>query len=446
MAHTVALVSLGCPKNLVDSEVMLGLLAEAGYQVVEEVEGADVVIVNTCAFIEPAVEEAVEALLDLADLKAQGTRCLICAGCLTARYREELSAQLPEVDAFIGPGAVPQIAEVVALCLAGERPYVPGEAPWLYRASTARMRSGQEWLAWVKVADGCSHRCAYCTIPSIRGPYRSRPAEDIRAEVAGLLAENVREICLIAQDTSAWGHDLPGSPSLADLLGALDLGDWDGWVRLMYLHPEGITDALLEAVAATPQVIPYFDLPLQHADRHVLRSMGRRGDAESYLALVERIRRALPGAAIRTTFIVGYPGETREQFEGLLRFVEQARFDRLSAFRYWDEPGTRAEKLGNKVDPAEAQDRLDELMALQADIALDINEGFIGRRLRVLLEETGEAPEEMIGRSYRDAPEVDGNVQVRGRGAEDLMPGTFVDVIVRAALEHDLRGDVRSDE
>lgn len=441
MATTVALVSLGCPKNLVDSEVMLGLLAEAGYEVVEQAEGAEVVIVNTCAFIEPAVEEAVEALLDLSDLKARGTRCLICAGCLTARYREELRDELPEVDAFIGPGAVPRIAEIVERCLAGERPYEAGEAPWLYQAATARIRSGQEWLAWVKIADGCSHRCAYCMIPSLRGPYRSRPPDDIRAEVAGLLAEDVREICLIAQDTSAWGNDLPGEHSLAGLLRALDLGDWDGWLRLMYLHPDGMTEALLEAVAATPQVVRYFDLPLQHADRAVLRSMGRRGDAESYLGLLDRIREALPGAAIRTTFIVGYPGESRAQFEGLLRFVEAARFDRLSAFRYWDEPGTRAEHLADKVDPEEAQDRLDELMELQAGIAQEINEGLVGRRLRVLIEEPGEEPGTMLGRSYRDAPEIDGNVVVTGPGAADLRPGAFAEVAIRAAEEHDLRGE-----
>lgn len=442
MAPTVALVSLGCPKNLVDSEIMLGLLAEAGYEVVEEAEGAEVVIVNTCAFIEPAVEEAVEALLDLSDLKTRGTRCLICAGCLTARYREELRAELPEVDAFIGPGAVPRIADVVERGLAGERPYETGEAPWLYQATTARMRSGQEWLAYAKIADGCSHRCAYCMIPTLRGPYRSRPADDIRAEIAGLIAEDVREICLIAQDTSAWGRDLPGQHSPAELLRALELGSWEGWVRLMYLHPDGMSEALLSAVSAIAQVVPYFDLPLQHSDRALLRRMGRRGDAESYLALLGRIRATLPEAAIRTTFIVGYPGESRAQFEGLLRFVEQARFDRLSAFRYWDEPGTRAERLGAKVDPAEAQDRLDELMELQAGISREINEGFVGRRLRVLVEEPGPERGEMLGRSYRDAPEVDGNVLVTGPGADELRPGTFVEVIVRAALEHDLRAEL----
>ncbi len=441
MSHTVALVSLGCPKNLVDSEVMLGLLEQAGYRIVDEVEGAEVVIVNTCAFIEPAVEEAVEALLDLGDLKASGMRCLICAGCLTARYGAELPAEMPEVDAFIGPGAVPEVARIIERCLAGERPVEMPPAPWLYAADTPRVRTGREWLAHVKVADGCDHRCAYCMIPSLRGPYRSRPAEDIRAEVAGLIGEGVREICLIAQDTTAWGSDLPGDETLADLLGALELGGWDGWLRLQYLHPDGITDALLAAVSGSGQVVEYFDIPLQHADRAILRSMGRRGDAESHLAMLERIRGMMPEAAVRTTFIVGFPGESRERFESLLRFVEQARFDRLSAFRYWDEPGTRAYELGDKVDPAEAQDRLDELMELQARISREINERFVGRTLRVLVEEDGEQPGEVLGRSYRDAPEIDGSVIIACETAGSCPEqGHFADVLVHAALDHDLRG------
>ena len=441
MSHTVALVSLGCPKNLVDSEVMLGLLEQAGYRIVDEVEGAEVVIVNTCAFIEPAVEEAVEALLDLADLKASGTRCLICAGCLTSRYGAELLAELPEVDAFLGPGSVPEIAAVIERCLAGERPVEMAAVPWLYAADTPRVRTGREWLAHVKVADGCSHRCAYCMIPSLRGPYRSRPAEDIRAEIAGLIDEGVREICMIAQDTSAWGSDLPGAQTLAGLLESLELGGWDGWLRLQYLHPDGITDELLAAVAGSEQVVEYFDIPLQHADAAMLRSMGRRGDAGAYLALLGRIRAVMPQAALRTTFIVGFPGESRERFESLLHFVAAARFDRLSAFRYWDEPGTRAHELGDKVDPAEAQDRLDELMALQAAISREINQGFVGRTLRVLVEEEGEEAGEVLGRSSRDAIEIDGSVIIACDAAGSCPErGRFADVLVQEAFEHDLRG------
>ncbi|MGD9496106.1 MAG: 30S ribosomal protein S12 methylthiotransferase RimO [Armatimonadota bacterium] len=441
MSATVALVSLGCPKNLVDSEVMLGLLEQAGYRIVEETVGAEVVIVNTCAFIAPAVEEAIEALLDLSELKGSGTRCLICAGCLTSRYGAELMQELPEVDGFIGPGSVGEIVALVDRCLAGERPLMAAMPPWLPEAGVPRLRTGPEWLAYVKVADGCSHRCSYCMIPSLRGPYRSRPLEDIQAEVAGLLAEGVREMCLIAQDTSAWGSDLQGGMSLAGLIGALDLRGWDGWLRLQYLHPDGITDELLAAVAETPQVVPYFDIPLQHADREILRAMGRRGDGEQYLRLIEHIRDAVPGAALRTTFIVGHPGESRERFERLLRFVAQARFDRLSAFRYWEEAETVASHLDAKVPPEEAQDRLDELMALQAGISREINQACVGTTMRVLVEEPGERPEEMLGRSFRDAPEVDGNVIVSApRGAVLPAPGGFVDVLITEALEHDLRG------
>lgn len=439
MPCTVALVSLGCPKNLVDSEVMLGLLQNAGYEVVEEVTEAEVVIVNTCAFIEPAVEEAVEALLDLVDLKREGSaRCVICAGCLPERYRERLQEEIPEVDGFLGPGSVAEVVEVVERCLAGERSFRLSPVPWLYRYDTPRLRSGAQWLAHVKIADGCSHRCSYCMIPSLRGPYRSRGADDVRAEIRGLIAEDVREICLIAQDTSAWGRDLEGDWTLARLLESLDLGGWDGWIRLQYLHPDGISDEMIAAVAAVPQVVPYFDIPLQHAAGSVLRSMGRRGDPEAYLEMIGRIRGAIPEAALRTTFIVGYPGETDEDFERLLEFVREARFDRLSAFQYWPEEGTRAAEQEGQVPQDVALDRLDELMLLQHRISLEINESFVGGGLRVLIEQEGEAPTEYAGRSYRDAPQIDGEVVVEAAGRQP-QPGEFIVAEVIEAAEHDLR-------
>lgn len=436
----VALISLGCPKNLVDSEVMLGFLESAGHDVVDDVEGADVVIVNTCAFIEPAVEEAVEALLDVAGLKdASGSPRVICAGCLTERFGEELIAELPEVDAFVGPGSVNEIAGVVERCSRESGLLVQAAPRWVYSADTPRIRTGREWLACVKVAEGCSHRCAYCMIPSLRGEFRSRPPDDIRREVDGLIEEGVREICFIAQDTSMWGRDLEGEWNLARLIGSLELDGWDGWLRLQYLHPDGITPQLTAAVAEVPQVVHYFDIPLQHAAREILRSMGRRGDAESYLEMIAGIREQAPGAAIRTTFIVGYPGETDEHFETLLAFVERARFDRVSAFRYWDEPGTRAAELPDRVPEGETLDRLEALMLLQAEISLEINRGFVGRKLCVLIErEDGEAAE-VIGRCYRDAPDVDGEVVVAG---EAPGPGTFASVQITEAEEHDLRGVV----
>ncbi len=438
----MTLVSLGCPKNLVDSEIMLGLLEEAGYCVVEEVDAAEVIVVNTCAFIEPAVEEALEALLDLSELKSAGARCIICAGCLTERYRENLLDQLPEIDAFVGPGSVGEIVSVVDSCLRGKRSLVSAQPPWLYHAGTPRLRSGAEWLACVKIADGCSHRCSYCMIPRLRGPFRSRGGDDIRNEVSRLIDEGVREICMIAQDTSAWGMDLGREQTLARLLRTLELDAWEGWLRLQYLHPEGISDELLAAVAEIPQVVPYFDIPLQHADQSVLRSMGRSGDGASYLRIIARIRDTLPGAAIRTTLIVGYPGESPAQFERLLEFVREARFDRLSAFRYWDEPGTAAADLPDSVPERDATDRLDELMLLQAAISRGINESFIGSRLRVLMERVGNQPGEFAGRSYRDAPEIDGEVIVRPTEAEEqVRPGEFIDADVIGADDHDLHAE-----
>ncbi|MBD3292231.1 MAG: 30S ribosomal protein S12 methylthiotransferase RimO [Armatimonadia bacterium] len=434
----IALISLGCPKNLVDSEVMLGLLQDAGHEVIDQVEGADVVIVNTCAFIEPAVEEAVEALLDTVALRGEdGRPRVICAGCLTERYGSELQAELPEIDAFVGPGSVNEIADVVERCVDEGQLLVQAAPPWLYSAETPRTRTGREWLAYVKVADGCDHQCAYCMIPRLRGSFRSRSPEDIRREVDGLIAEGVREICMIAQDTSMWGADLAGDWTLARLLRTLELDEWDGWVRLQYLHPDGITPELLRAVADVEQVVPYFDIPLQHAAPAVLRSMGRRGDAESYLAIVEGVRETLPRAAIRTTFIVGYPGETEADFGALLEFVERARFDRLSAFRYWDEPGTRAAELPDHVSEGDALDRLETLMLTQAEISREINQSFIGERLRVLVERDDDETGETLGRSFRDAPDVDGEVVLEGQAPL----GTFADVTITYAEEHDLWGE-----
>jgi ribosomal protein S12 methylthiotransferase len=439
MTATVALVSLGCAKNLVDSEVMLGLLEQAGFEIVDEVDEADAVIVNTCGFIKPAAEESLGALLDLDDLKRGRCRALICAGCLTQRYADGLAEQLPEVDAFFGPDAVPEVARIVTEALDG-RGALSAETPrYLMNAATPRLRTGAEWLACVKIAEGCDHACGYCLIPQLRGRYRSRPPDDVRAEVHRLMEEGVREICLIAQDTSWYGHDLDPPRDLPGLLATLELDGWDGWLRLQYLHPDYVTDALVETVAEIEAVVPYFDIPLQHADGEVLRAMRRRGDADAYLELIGRIRGRLPEAALRTTFIVGYPGETQTAFERLLRFVQRVRFDRLSAFRYWDEEGAPSHELPGKVPEALAEERLTELLRVQESVSYDINRGLIGGELRVLVEGRGEAGE-VLGRSYRDAPEVDGNVILRGAHAGDVRPGSFVDALIEEAEEHDLIG------
>jgi len=311
-------------------------------------------------------------------------------------------------------------------------------------AETPRWRSGSEWSAYVKVADGCSYRCSYCLIPQLRGPYRSYALDDIKAECARLVGEGAKELCLIAQDTSAYGRDLAPKTSLAELINELGLDGFDGWVRLQYLHPSGVPEQLIEAVAQTATVVPYFDIPLQHADRDILRSMRRPGDAEEYLKLLGRIRGAIPEAAVRTTFIVGYPGETRRKFETLLEFVREAQLDRVATFTYWDEEGARSAELPDKVPAEEARERLDELMSLQAGISLAKNRSLVGERLRVLIEGEGDEFNEMVGRCYRDAPEVDGQVVVHGEDGEraGAEPGDFVPVMVTEALEHDLVGTI----
>lgn len=446
---TVALVALGCPKNLVDAEVMLGLLERAGYPLVEDPERAEVLIVNTCAFIEPAVEEALDALLELADLKQTGRlRALICAGCLTQRGGAELLEQLPEVDLFLGPGAVPRVVEAVQAALAGRRQVMLDPLDYLYCAETPRWRSAPGWTTYVKLADGCDNRCTYCTVPRLRGAYRSRRMQDVLAEVQSLTSSplsppqresegsEVREIIFIAQDTSNYGHDLAPPTSLAELLRALDDLDYDGWLRLMYLHPARLSEPLLAAWAECRPLLPYVDVPLQHVVPQVLRRMGRPGSPETYLDLLARIREYLPQAAIRTTFIVGFPGETEQDFTTLCDFVTAARFDRLSVFRYWPEEGTPAAALPEQVPFQIGDERLERLMQLQEGLSLSLNRQFIGQRLRVLVEQV--TPEGALGRSYRDAPEVDG--QVRLPGATNLQPGQFVEATITAAEIHDLLG------
>jgi ribosomal protein S12 methylthiotransferase len=417
----------------------MGLLERAGYPLVEDPEAAEVLIVNTCAFLEPAVEEAVDALLDLADLKHRGKlQALICAGCLTQRHGDDLLEQLPEVDLFLAPGAVPRVVEAVEAALAGRRQVMLAPLDYLYCAETPRWRSGQSWSTYVKIADGCDNRCSYCAVPDLRGAYRSRTVEDVAKEIQALAAEQVREAVLIAQDTSNYGRDLDPPSSLAELVTRLGTLDYAGWLRLMYLHPAHLSEPLLQAWANCPPLLPYLDLPLQHAAPEVLRRMGRAGSAESYLELLAHVREHLPEAAIRTTFIVGFPGETEEDFATLCDFVRAARFDRLSVFRYWPEEGTPAATLPDQVPFEVGDERLAQLMQVQEDVSLALNEGFLGRRLRVLVEEVG--PTEATGRSYRDAPEVDGVVKIAP--AAGLEAGEFVEVEIIEAEVHDLRGKV----
>ncbi len=420
MKPSVALVSLGCARNLVDSEVMLGFLAEAGYPIVEDNEDAQVVIVNTCAFIEPAVDEAIEALLDVDDLL------------------EELS----EVDVFLTPGAVGQIVEAVQLALSGQRAVMKAPLEYIYDAQTPRWRSAPSWLAYLKIAEGCDNRCAYCTIPSLRGRHRSRPVDDICDEFSNLAGNGVREIVLIAHDTTRYGAEMEPPSSLAALLGSLPTRDYNGWIRIMYMYPTRITTNLINSMGQSICTVPYFDIPFQHASGDILRHMGRAGDGEVYLNELAQIRQIIPEVAFRTTLIAGLPGETEEDFELLLDFVREAHFDRLGVFPYWPEPGTPAAEMEGQVPPELARERQAELILVQEEISLEKNEQFVGQMLRVLVEREVE-PALWAGRSYRDAPEVDGEVVLRAGGeGPKPVPGEFVWATVTKAQVHDLEAVV----
>jgi len=443
MKPPVALVSLGCSKNLVDSEVMLGFLDEAGYPIVEDNEDAQVIIVNTCAFIEPAVNEAIEALLDVSELKKKGKlQALVCAGCLSQRYQDDLLEELPEVDVFLTPGAVDQVVEAVQLALSGQRAVMKAPLEYIYDAQTPRWRSAPSWLAYLKIAEGCDNRCAYCTIPALRGRYRSRSIDDICTEFSNLVDNGAREIVLVAHDTTRYGAEMEPPGSLAALLESLPTRDYGGWIRIMYMYPSRITTDLINSIGQSICTVPYFDIPFQHASADILQRMGRSGDGEVYLNELAHIRQIIPEAAIRTTLIAGLPGETEEDFELLLDFVRQARFDRLGVFPYWPEAGTPAAEMEDQVPPEVARQRQEELISVQEEISLEKNEQFVGQMLRVLVEREVE-PGLWAGRSSRDAPEVDGEVILRATGeGPKPTPGEFVWAAVEKAQVHDLEAVV----
>ncbi|MFQ6133713.1 MAG: 30S ribosomal protein S12 methylthiotransferase RimO, partial [Armatimonadota bacterium] len=432
----VAVVSLGCAKNLVDSEVMLGLLERDGCELVDQAEEAEVIIVNTCAFTAEAKTEALDAILETAQLKQEGKcRALLCCGCLSQRYAEELLEQLPEVDGFVGTGSVARIGSAVQAALRGERPLLLDPPSFLYADDTPRVRSGPQWLAYVKIAEGCDNPCSFCAIPAARGPFRSRRADSVRREFERLAEEGAREIILVAQDTTYYGMDLVGRPLLAELLGELDATGFDGWIRVLYMHPHRVDDVLVDVVAASRSVVPYFDIPMQHASARLLEAMERPERAEENLALIRRLRARVPGAAVRTAFVVGFPGETEADFAELLRFVEEAQIDRVSGFVFSAEEGTPAATMDRQIPREVAEERLAELMATQEPVSLRRNQALIGGQLEVLVE--ADHPEGIVGRTHRDAPEVDGDIVVADCVAP---PGNFVRAVVTGAEVHDLRG------
>ena len=427
-------ISLGCAKNLVDTEIMLGILQDHGIELTTNPADADILIVNTCAFIQSAKEESITTLLSMADYKETGRcRALIVAGCLGQRYGQELLDELPEADAIIGTGAWNRIMEAVDETIRGRRVIIT-EGEIIYDAKMPRIRTTPPYTAYVKIAEGCDNRCAFCAIPMIRGRYISRTVEDICAEVHALVGQGVKEINLIAQDTTNYGHDLYGKPSLARLLKEIVREPKLKWVRILYCYPRFFTDELIETIAAEPKICNYVDLPLQHAHDAVLKRMRRPDTRAEIEALLERIRKGIPGVAIRSTFIVGYPGETEEEFETLKNFLLEQRFDHVGIFTYSREEDTPAYDLPDQVSEEVMQERYHELMSINSMISQQKNEELRGRELEALVVARDEdVPNIVAGRSYREAPEVDGLVYIEGDdGSEigDMMRVRVVDGFV----------------
>jgi len=436
---TVAFAHLGCEKNRVDTEHMLGLLAQAGYGVSADESEARVVVVNTCSFIQDAREESVRTLVELAE---QGKE-LIIAGCLAQHFQEELLESLPEAKAIVGTGDYQHIVSVLERVEAGERVnQVSANPTFVGDEHLPRYRTTSEAVAYLKVAEGCDYRCAFCIIPKLRGDQRSRPIESIVAEAQTLASQGVQELVLISQITTNYGLDIYGKPQLAELLRAL--GEVEiPWIRVHYAYPTGLIPEVLAAYREVPNVLPYLDLPLQHSHPEVLRAMNRPWQADVTAGLLKRIREQLPEAVLRTTFIVGFPGESEDHFEHLLDFVAEQQFDHVGVFTFSPEEGTAAADLPDQVDHAVAQARKERLMALQQPIAAERNAAWVGRIVDVLIEQENPSSGEMLGRCSRYAPEVDGEVRVMpGEGGLCAAPGTMVPVRITAAETYDLVGVV----
>jgi len=447
--HKVGFISLGCPKNLVDSEVMMGQLKQKGYKITADAREADTVVVNTCGFIDSAKKESIEAILEAARLKTDGkaTR-LIVAGCLVERYRDELKAEMPEVDAFIGTS---QINDILGVCdpktNTRSLPVISlgnQSATYLYDESTPRVLATPSHYAFIKIAEGCDRPCAFCFIPQMRGHFRSRRFGSIVAEAHQLAEEGVKELILVAQDSSRYGEDLGKQDALAHLLRELAQTDGIEWVRVMYTYPTHVSDAFLDVLADEPKAVKYLDIPLQHASQNVLKLMKRGGNRASLERLIKRVRHRVPGIAVRTTFITGFPGETEDDFQELLAFVKNVEFDRVGVFTYSDEEGTPAFNLPNKVNPKIAKRRRDQLMNEQARISRRKNRARVGETVRVLFE--GESNESELlwqGRMETQAPDIDGCVLIND-APEDLIPrpGELVNVLITKAQAYDLVGRI----
>ena len=442
----VGFISLGCPKNQLDTEVMLHEILQAGYEITPEDIDADVIIINTCAFIESAKKEAIDNILDVAWLKKnRSLKAIIVTGCLAERYGEEILAELPEVDAVLGVGSIHNIVEAIEAVTAkkkkgSDRKYYSHEDKDTVRLGGDRVLTTPEYAAYIKIAEGCDNRCAYCAIPSIRGKFRSRPMEDLIAEAKQLEALGVKELTVVAQDITRYGLDLYGKYSLAELLHKITEETSIPWIRLLYCYPDKITDELIAEIRDNPRILKYLDMPLQHISDHMLTAMNRHGDSKMIREVLAKLRREIPDIVIRTTFIVGFPGETEEDFCELCEFVKEQQFDHAGVFTYSREEGTPAYDFEDQIDEQVKQDRMDILMRMQMDINEDLNRDKIGKIVTVLCEDYDPVAEVHFGRSAADAPEIDGKVYFKAESR--IAPGSMVRVKVRKVVDYDLYGVV----
>ena len=441
---TVGFVSLGCPKNLTDTEIMLAHVAEAGYVITPEESEADAVIVNTCAFIESAKREAIDNILDVAWLKKNANlKAIIVTGCLPERYRDEILTDLPEVDAILGVASIHHIVDAIDHALTqkkGAKKYARFDPHESLTLGGDRVITTGDGYAYLKIAEGCDNRCSYCAIPMIRGPLRSRTIEDVVAEAKTLDEMGVKEVILVAQDTTVYGRDIYGELALPRLIRAITEETKIPWIRLLYCYPDKITDALVSEMSMNDRVVKYIDMPIQHGDDGMLKAMNRHGDTAVIRDAVKRLRAAMPDVTIRTTMITGFPGETEAAFENACELAKELRFDCLGVFPYSLEEGTPAFQLPDRIDPQIAEDRADILMRQQADISAARKQSFVGKALTVLVEGFDVVAESYFGRSAYDAPEIDGKVYFTSPAGLKFEEGSFVTVTITEALDYDLVG------
>ena len=439
----IGFVSLGCSKNQIDTEIMLKILVDSGYEIVTEDVAADIIIVNTCAFIETAKQEAIDNILDIAWLKEhRSLKGIIACGCLSERYREEILKELPEIDAIVGVFSIHDILKAVKHIESGvPEKFISLKTQGEYILGGERVLTTPEYMAYIKISEGCDNYCSYCAIPLIRGKFRSRDMQNIIDEAKDLAAIGVKELCVVAQDTTRYGEDLYGECRLPELLKQLCGIDSIEWIRLLYCYPDKITDEMIEVIKTHEKIVNYIDMPVQHISDNILNAMNRRGGSEAIYSAIKRLRESIPDIVIRTTVIVGFPGETKQDFAKLCEFLEQIKFERLGAFAYSKEEGTKAAELENRVSESQKERRYKTVMQLQERINYSLNKKKTGKTVKVLCEEYDKVSEAYFGRSYADAPEIDGKIYFTSKSGKRIKSGEFVDVKIKEIIDYDLLGE-----